>query len=261
MAIAEDSPGLGPSDHADDELGRMTIWEHLAELRLRLVISVVALVAATIVAFFLYNYVLSFITHPYRVFEAHHPQKDITKGNLVTLGPLEGFATRLKVSSYLGLALSAPVWLWELWRFITPGLHKNEKRYAIPFVLSAIVLFLLGVTASILIFPKALNFLINVGGKDVTPLFSPSRYVSLYVLSCLIFGITFLYPVVLVFLELSGVVPSRRWRKWRRQAIVVICIVAAVVTPSNDPFSFMAMAGPMYVFYEGSIIIGRIAKK
>ena len=89
---------------------------------------------ATIVAFFFYNQVIHFINQPYRQFAAKHPSKNITGGNLVVTGPLEGFSTRLKVSAYLGLFLASPVLLWELWRFITPGLHKNEKRYAIPFI-------------------------------------------------------------------------------------------------------------------------------
>jgi sec-independent protein translocase protein TatC len=264
MAIAEDSarPGQsGPTGLEPDDLGNMTIWEHLAELRKRLIISVVGFLIAVVLAFFLYNKFTNFIIHPYHEFLKHHPGDSISKGKLVINAPLDGFMTRLKVSGYLGIAISTPVWLWELWRFITPGLNKREKRYAVPFVLSALVLFALGVTASILIFPKALNFLIRAGGSNVAPLFSPSGYITLYVLSCLIFGTVFLYPIILVFLEISGVVPSRRWRKWRRQAIVAICFVAAVITPSNDPFSFMAMAGPMYVFYEASILIGRILKK
>ncbi len=235
--------------------------EHLSELRKRLIICLVVVTIATIVAFFFYDQVIHFINRPYRDFTAKHPSKNITGGNLVVTGPLEGFSTRLKVSAYLGLFLASPVLLWELWRFITPGLHKNEKRYAIPFILSAVVLFSLGVTVSILVFPKALDFLISVGGKDVAPLFGPQKYVNLYVAMAAIFGLVFLFPIVLVFLMISGVVPSRKWRNWRRPAIVVIAVVAAVATPSNDPYSFVAMAIPMYIFYEMSILLGRILKK
>jgi sec-independent protein translocase protein TatC len=244
-----------------EELARMTLTEHLVELRRRLIICLVAVVIGTFVAFFLYNFVLSFITSPYRHFLEHHASQDISNGNLVTTGPLEGFATRLKVSGYLGLFFASPVVLWEVWRFITPGLHKNEKRYAIPFIIGAILLFSTGVTVSILIFPKALQFLISVSGKNVTPLFSPQRYVNLYVAAAAIFGAVFCFPIVLVMLEISGVVPSKKWRKWRRPAIVVIAVVAAVATPSNDPYSFTAMAVPMVLFYELAIIIGRILKK
>jgi sec-independent protein translocase protein TatC len=239
----------------------MSLMEHLAELRRRVVISIIALALATFVAFFFYNQVIHFISRPYRQFVAAHPSKNITGGELVVTGPLEGFATRLKVSGYLGLFLASPILLWEIWRFITPGLHKHEKRYAIPFIASAITLFSLGVTVSILIFPKALNFLISVSGKDVAPLFGPQKYVNLYVAACAIFGTVFLFPIVLVFLMISGAVPTRKWRKWRRPAIVVMAVVAAVVTPSNDPYSFMAMAIPMVIFYELSILVGRILHK
>jgi sec-independent protein translocase protein TatC len=214
------------------------------------------------VAWFFYDQVVSFMRHPYCQFVAAHPQKGTVGGcNFVTNGPVEGFTTRIKVSAYIGIAASTPLLFWELWRFITPGLKKNEKRYVLPFTIAAVVLFGLGVTTSILVFPKVLQFLIDVGGTGVVPLFSPSSYFTLYALLCLVFGAVFMYPLVVVSLELTGVVPSRTWRRWRRPAIVVIAIVAAVITPSSDPFSFAAMAIPMYVFYEASIILGRILHK
>ncbi len=239
----------------------MTLTEHLTELRRRLIICVAAVALTTIVGFFLYNNILHYMTAPYRDFLAHHQQQNISNGNLVITGPLEGFATRLKMAGYLGLFLASPVLLWEIWRFITPGLHKNEKRYAIPFIVGAIVLFLMGVTVSVLVFPKALDFLISVSGTSVTPLFSPQRYVNLYVAMAAIFGLVFCFPIGLVMLEVAGVVPSRKWRKWRRPAIVVIAATAAVATPSNDPYSFVAMAVPLWIFYELAIVIGRLLKK
>jgi sec-independent protein translocase protein TatC len=238
----------------------MSLMEHLAELRKRIIVSMVVVTLTTIVAFFFYNQVIHFIDRPYRQFAANHPGKSITP-DLVVTGPLEGFSTRLKVSGYLGLFLASPVLLWELWRFITPGLHRNEKRYAIPFIASAIVLFGIGVTTSILVFPKALDFLISVSGKDVAPLFGPQKYVNLYMTAAAIFGGVFLFPIVLVFLMISGAVPTRKWRNWRRPAIVIMVVVAAIVTPSNDPYSFLAMAIPMLIFYELAIIVGRILKK
>jgi sec-independent protein translocase protein TatC len=256
-----DRPVEPTPDPGEAESGQMTLFEHLAELRTRLVISIGAVIVTTVVAWFFYGDVVHFMTHPYREYLAHHPSKDVSKGNLVITGPLEGFTTRLKISVYIGIGLAAPVLFWELWRFITPGLHKNEKRYVVPFVLGAVLLFTLGVTTAILVFPKALDWLINVSGPGVATLFSPGRYFSLYVAMCLVFGAVFMYPLVVVFLELAGVVPSARWRKWRRPAIVVMCLVAAVITPSSDPFSFLAMAVPMLLFYEVSIVIGRALHK
>ena len=100
----------------------------------------------------------------------------------------------------------------------------------------------MGVGTAILVWPKALDWLISASGTGVAPLFTPSGYVHIYVLICLVFGAVFLYPIIVVFLMISGVVPTTKWRKWRRPAIVILCAVAAVVTPSNDPFSFLALA-------------------
>lgn len=258
---AGDSPDDGGRNPTDRETGTMTLFEHLAELRNRVIISIVAIVAGMVVVWFFYNPLLHFMIHPYQQYLAHHPNKNISKAQLITNGPIEGFTTRLKVCGYGGVVLGAPVILWELWRFITPGLHKNEKRYVIPFVTAAIALFSLGVLTAVVVFPKALNWLINVSGDGIVPLFTFSKYSTIYLAMCVVFGAVFMYPLVLVFLMLVGVVPSRRWRKWRRPAIVVIALVAAVITPSSDPFSFLAMSVPMYVFYELSIVVGRLLKK
>lgn len=239
----------------------MTLFEHLAELRNRLIVSIAAVVVGGVIVWFFYDPVIRFMLHPYHAFVVTHRGKDVTGGQLVTSGPLEGFTTRLKVCAYGGIALATPVIFWELWRFITPGLYKNEKRYVVPFVAAAVVLFAGGVTTSILVFPRALDWLISVSGTGVVPLFSPSRYFTLYVTMCVVFGAVFMYPLLLVFLEIVGVVPSAKWRKWRRPAIVVICLVAAVITPSSDPFSFLAMAVPMLMLYEASIVVGRLMKK
>ena len=261
MAVTDQRPGSSQEPH-DDEQGKMTLFEHLAELRKRVVICILAVVATSVLAWFFYDSALRFMLHPYHDFLIHHRSKDITGGGqLVTSGPLEGFTTRLKISVYGGVALASPVLFWELWRFITPGLYKNEKRYVVPFVTAAVTLFAAGVTTAILVFPKALTWLIDVSGTGIVPLFSPARYFTLYVSMCLIFGAVFMYPLVVVFLEIAGVVPSATWRRWRRPAIVVICLIAAVITPSSDPFSFLAMAVPMLLFYEGSIVIGRALHK
>jgi sec-independent protein translocase protein TatC len=251
------SAAANPDPTADGQ-SAMTLVEHLGELRRRLLISVAALIVATIVGWFFYNHAVTFMIGPYRAFLAHHPHQDISGGNLVTTGPLEGFTTRLQISAYLGVALAAPVWLWQVWRFVNPGLHHHERRYARSFIVVAMALFALGVTTAVLVFPKAIDWMIAVSGTGVAPLFSPSKYFGLYALCCIIFGAAFTYPVILVFLELTGVLSSARLRSWRRYAIVTIAAVAAVITPSNDPFSFLAMAVPLLVFYEAAIVVGRV---
>ena len=236
-----------------DEAGRMTLVEHLTELRRRVLICVAAIAVGAIVAFFLYNRILHLLIGPYR--HVTH------RRTLLITDPLEGFTTRLKVAGYTGLFFASPVVLWELWRFVTPGLHRNEKRYAIPFVISSILLFLLGALVAVITFEPALRFLVGVGGHSLESFFTPGKYLRLLILMILAFGVSFEFPILLVFLELAGVVPSARLKKWRRPAFLIIVIFAAVITPSQDPISLFAMAVPMYVFYEGAILVGRILKK
>lgn len=252
MAVAEAERGRQART-----LGRMTLLEHLGELRKRLLIVVVAVAATTLGAWVLYAHILAFMVQPYHAFLATHQAKNLSHGQLVVTGPLEGFTTRLKISLYTGIAFASPVALWQMWRFVAPGLHEHERRYAVPFVASATVLFATGVTTAILVFPKALTWLIDAGGPGVVPLFSPNRYFTLFTAMCVITGTAFTYPLFVVLLELTGIVPSATWRRWRRQAVVVLCLVAAIITPSSDPFSFLAMAIPMIVFYEVAILVGR----
>ncbi len=241
-------------DDEDGDLGaRMSLVEHLAELRRRLIVSVIATMLGGIVAFLLYNRILEFLIGPYT---------DITgRTQLLITDPLEGFTTRLKIAGFGGLVLASPIVLWQIWRFITPGLHKREKKYAIPFIAASILLFILGAVIAMLTFRQALRFLIGVGGGSLDAFFTPSKYLSLIVLMMVAFGVAFEFPVLLVFLQLARVVTSRRLRNWRRPATVVIVAVAAVITPSQDPYSLFAMAVPMYLFYEGAIVIGRILKR
>ena len=159
------------------------------------------------------------------------------------------------------MVLAAPVCLWQFWRFVMPGLHKSERRYAGSFIGSAVTLFVLGVTTAVIVFPKAIAWMITVSGHGIVPLLSPSKYLGLYALCCVIFGAAFTYPVILVFLQVVGVLSSAKLRAWRRYAIVAIVAVAAVITPSNDPFSFTAMAVPLLILYEGSIPVGRLLHK
>ena len=232
----------------------MTLVEHLTELRSRVLVCAVAFVVTATVAFLLYPWILSFLKHPYCQVAPHRCGFYIT-------GPLDGLALRVKIAAYGGLFLASPVLLWELWRFITPGLKRNEKKYAIPFIVASILLFALGCLVAYLTFPHALNFLDHIGGPSLTEILDPTKYLSLIVLMMTIFGLTFEFPVLLVSLELAGVLTPKQLSSWRRWAIVLIVVVAGVITPSSDPFSMMALAVPLYIFYELSIVVGRILSR
>jgi sec-independent protein translocase protein TatC len=240
-----------------DSQGRMSVIDHLTELRSRLIKAVIAVAIGAVLGFVLYNRILHLLLQPYC--QVHH--KAFTGCSLYASDPLEPFLVRIKVASWTGFILASPVVFWQLWRFITPGLNPKEKKYAVPFVVSSVVLFLLGGLVAWLTFPKALDFLVGVGGPSLLTIFSPGKYLRLVILMIVAFGLAFEFPVLLVFLELAGVVSSRQLSKWRRPAIVVIFIVAAVITPSQDPWSLFAMAIPMCLFYEGSILLGRLLKR
>jgi sec-independent protein translocase protein TatC len=235
--------------------GRMTVVEHLAELRRRLLISIAAVTVAAVIVYIFSLDIIEFLIEYYK--DATDGQQDA----LIFTGPLDAFATRIKVATYGGIVLAVPVWLWELWRFITPGLNPKEKRYAVPFILTSIVLFALGGFVALLTLPRALDFLLNIGGNELEPLLTADRYLSLVALMIVAFGIGFEFPVVIMFLLLARVVTTQQLRRWRRATALIIVIFAALITPSQDPYSLFLLAGPMYVFYELCIIIGRILKR
>ena len=236
--------------------GRMTVFEHLGEFRRRLMISIVAVVVAGTIVFIFAPEIISWLIQFY-----NDSAPKGTPNKFIFTGPLDAFATRLKIATYGGIVLALPVWLWQLWRFITPGLTRNEKKYAIPFIVSSIILFVLGGIVALLTLEPALKFLLNIGGSDLQPLLTADKYISLVSLMILAFGLSFEFPVILVFLLIARVLTTKQLRSWRRYAGVIIVAFAAIITPSQDPYSLFAMAIPMYIFYEASIIIGRFLKR
>ena len=234
--------------------GQMTLVEHLNELRSRLIKSTIAVAVGALVVWAFYHQVLEFLLEPLR--EAR------PDANIGITDPLQGLATRLKVAGYGGIALATPVLLWQLWRFIMPGLYPKERRYAAPFVISGVLLFALGAGLAYWTLPRALDFLIEIGGgEDVEILLGPDKYVQLVTYMMLAFGAGFLFPILLVFLQLVGALSFQRLVSWRRYAIILIVVLVAVITPSGDPISLAALSVPMYVFYEISILLGRIITK
>ncbi len=234
---------------------RMTVIEHLAELRRRVIISLAAVVIGTVIAFWLSNDVIGWLVRYYR--EATEGRRDA----LVFTGPTDAFVVRLKVATYGGIVLALPVWLYQLWRFVTPGLHPREKRYAVPFVISALLLFAVGAFVALRTLPAALGFLLNIGGEAQEPLLTSDRYLSLVMLIILGFGLAFEFPVLLTFLLIAGAVSTSQLRRWRRGVIVGVAAFAAIITPSQDPYTMLAMAVPMWVFYEIVILLGRILRR
>lgn len=241
---------------------RMSLMEHLTELRDRLIKVVIALVVGMVVAFLLYDHIFNFLLQPYEDIANARPETSLGDGRLLQVDPLEGFGVRMKLALYGGIAIAMPVILWQLWRFVTPGLYDHEKRYAIPFIVSALILFVLGAGLAYYTLPRALEFLIDIGGSDnFVTAFAPGKYFTLITYMMLAFGIGFEFPILLIFLQMAGVIGPQQLRQARRYAIVGICVLVAVITPSGDPISMLMLSVPMVVFYETSILIGRLLQR
>jgi sec-independent protein translocase protein TatC len=233
----------------------MSILEHIAELRDRLVKSVLALVVTTSAAgVWLYHPAMTVVTRSYHDALAQTGRPAM---NLAVLDPAGAFMIRLRVSAVIGLILALPVVAYQIWRFVAPGLKPKEKRIAVPFALATTVLFALGIGMAVFTLPRAIAFLMQFGGEELQIFLAADRYLRFVLFMGLAFGVAFEFPLVLVFLSMTGVVSSRALLAAWRPAVAILILAAAVITPSGDPVSLFAMAIPLWVFYFGSIAIAR----
>lgn len=240
----------------------MALVDHLRELRNRLGISLLALAVCVVVAFFLREQIFDLLKQPYcDTVQAREATGLAAQCQLFAFGPFEQFAVSLRVSFIAGVLGSAPIWLYQLGAFITPALHRKEKRYAAAFLGASLVLFATGTVFAYLTISRGLEFLLGIGGDSITTLPSIQSYLSFVTLTLLAFGIAFLFPVIVLFLNFVGIFPARQMRSWRRGMIVGIAVAAAILTPSQDPFTFMAMGLPLYALYEGCIVIARVRER
>lgn len=233
----------------------MSVMDHLRELRARIIRCVLAVAVGMTGLLAFYDPVKNFLTRPY-VRLCRSAARFGCDGSLYSLGPLDGFTARLRICTYGGIVVALPVILWQVWRFIVPALDKREKRYAVPFIASSVALFSFGVWIAYWTLDKALEFLISWSGDGVTQAYQVTRYMSLVVLMMLAFGIGFLSPMLLVFLQLASVVSPRTLIRQWRYAVMGIFVAAAVITPSGDPFSMLALAVPLTVLYLVAVLVG-----
>jgi sec-independent protein translocase protein TatC len=245
MKIFVRGGGGQPSSAPESPSGEMSLMEHLEELRSRLFKIVLAYALACVAAWFLYSQVLKVLIGPL----ARLPVADqiLQDGQLIYTAPTEAFFVRLKVTAFTAMIFALPVMLWQLWRFITPGLHRHERRYALPFVVISVFLFALGVATAFLSLPKALEVLAGFAGSELVLLPRASDYLSFVLLLVAAFGFSFEFPIILLGLTLVGVLSSQKLRKARRIAWVIILIVAAIITPT--------------LLYEGTIVAARLLKR
>ncbi|MEV5507236.1 twin-arginine translocase subunit TatC [Streptomyces orinoci] len=240
-----------------DPEGRMPLVEHLRELRNRLAKSVFAIVVVAIIAAFFYKDIIQLFQHPIQkavqcdvdLAQLSHKSDHKPCGNITMSGLMKPFSLAVKVSVMSGLVVASPIWLYQLWAFLAPGLHRHEKKYALGFVAAGVPLFAAGGWFAYLILPKAARMLIDFTPGGVTNLLPLDEVIDLVVRLVVVFGLAFELPLVLIMLNFGGVLTGRRMLSWWRGMIMGVTVFSAVATPTADAFSMLALAGPMVVLY------------
>ncbi|WP_405623769.1 MULTISPECIES: twin-arginine translocase subunit TatC [unclassified Streptomyces] len=247
----------------------MPLADHLRELRNRLAKAILAIIVVTTVAAFFYNDIINLLTKPIldsvgcdQTFEqlaktrSGHPCAQITINGL-----LAPFTLALKVSLMAGVVLASPVWLYQLWAFVAPGLHRHEKKYAYAFVGTGAPLFMMGAYFSYSVLPTTAKVLLGFTPQGTSNLLPLDDLLDLVLRMVLVFGLSFELPLLLVFLNLTGLITGKRMLGWWRGMIMAITVFAAVATPSTDPLTMLALAGPIWVLYFGAVIFSLLNDK
>lgn len=232
--------------------GAMTLGEHLRELRSRLIKSLLAIAVGMVVGWIWYDPIFAFLSAPIEqvITQAQAEGRDV---QVVVLGVTEPFTLQVKISAVVGVVLAAPIWLYQLWRFVTPGLHRHERRSAYLFVAASLPLFLAGIAVAYLVLPKGLELLFGFTPANVGNYVEVNRYLSFFLRTALVFGIGFLAPLVIVSLNMVGILSGERLRSWWRGMVFGVFVFAAVATPSGDPITLLVLAGPMLVLIGAAI--------
>lgn len=239
--------------------GTMPLREHLRELRNRLIKAVLAIFIASVVAFFFYDELFDLLTSPYKdgIRQLIENGEDIN-AELTLTGVTDAFTLNLKVSLVAGIVLASPIWLWQIWAFIMPGLHDNERRWGVVFAAVAGPLFAIGIGTGYYVLPKGIEILISFTPADVSNLTSITGYLNFVLRMLLVFGVAFEIPLFVLLLNLAGIVKGRQLGEYRPWIIVVVFIFAAVATPSTDPISMLFLAVPMTMLFVISEVLARL---
>jgi sec-independent protein translocase protein TatC len=236
---------------------RLTLFEHLDELRKRLFVCIIAATIGVLVAALLNDTMFELLLHPLPAV----PDLPESATQITTFSPAEPFMVSLKVWVVGGLIMAAPVIIYELWAFLAPAFTASEKKYFYPVVFATTILFFLGCAlAYFLVLPKGLSFLLTFSSGFFNVQLRAQEYFTFMALFILAFGVVFELPVVLVLLAKVGVIDDKFLRKNRRWAVLALAFAAAVITPSQDAFSMLAMFLPLYILYEVSIVVARFVQ-
>ncbi len=241
-----------------EEEGRMTLIEHLRELRNRMFFAVVAVVIGFIVAWFFYNQLFALLEHPAKVAVARLPKAQRQNLQIFTQGISGAFILQTKISLVAGIIGSSPVWLYQLWAFIMPGLHRNERKWTVLFVLVAGPLFIAGVALGYWVMPKGMEVMLGFTPNGLSNFIDVSTYLNFILRVLLVFGVAFEIPLFVVLLNLVGVVSGKQLGQWRSWIIFLTFVFAAVATPSTDPITMLLLAIPMTLLFLVSEVIARM---
>ncbi len=245
-----------PATPAD---GSMSLFEHIAELRYRLVIVALVILAGTIAAWFFRDFLTDIIYGPYNqakaALQAKNPDAQII---LVNNGVASPLTLALKVSALAGTLVTAPVWLYQLWAFIVPGLLSREKKWSLIFILTATPLFLSGVATGYYVLPKGITVLLSFTQNGVANLQDVNQFLSFLMRFMLVFGAAFLIPLIVLLLNIVGVLKAKYLAKYRSLVVFGTFVFGAVATPSTDPFSMLMLAVPMTVLFLVAEVIAHI---
>jgi sec-independent protein translocase protein TatC len=230
----------------------MPLMEHLRELRNRLIKAVLGLIAGMVVGWLLYTPAFNFIADPFCKIAINGTVgcKGAHGHPLIVTGVFDPFFVKLKVAFVVGVIVSSPIWFYQLWAFIAPGLYRREKRWTFAFVGAAVPLFALGGVFAYLAMSRGLRFLLSLTPPDVRALITIDTYFGYAMAMLFIFGLAFELPLVLVMLNMAGVVSHAFIRKWRRVMIFLVFVFAGAATPSPDPFSMLLLAVPCVILVE-----------
>jgi sec-independent protein translocase protein TatC len=265
VTLAGRSRDRRPRRPERDVAATMTLIGHLRELRNRIGIALLFVLIGTAVAFWWYEHGLGeFIRAPYCGLDDDlAPLSTGRNGDceLLVTDVFGGALIRLKISFIVGVVLSAPFWLYQLWRFITPGLKKNEKRYGVAFVAASSSLFALGAALAYISLAKGLQLLLSLAGEGVAVALTAQAYIGFVISLLLAFGVSFELPLIAVVLNLIGVLSYAALSKSRRWLYFLTIVFAAFITPTQDPFTMLLMAAPMCVLFELAIQIARVVDK